>query len=220
MALKITQMRSHLDSAETLDTDSDGTGNNADTDDDNDGVEDNADAFGCHGSLDIDSDGTGNNADTDDDGDGVEDNADAFPLDSAETLDTDSDGTGNNADTDDDGDGVPDMSDDYPLNANVHTAPTATAANYSLNLLPKTTNSIAITLGSHKILTFSIVSNGSHGTATLTNASTGALTYSTTEADIASDSFNFKVNDGYVDSVASTISMLENRPFVQISMAF
>ena len=34
-----------FDPAETLDTDSDGTGNNADTDDDGDGVEDNADAF-------------------------------------------------------------------------------------------------------------------------------------------------------------------------------
>ena len=34
-----------LDATETLDTDSDGTGNNADTDDDGDGVADDLDAF-------------------------------------------------------------------------------------------------------------------------------------------------------------------------------
>ena len=62
-----------LDSSEFVDTDSDGTGNNADTDDD-DGVEDSSDAFPLDAaeSVDTDSDGTGNNADTDDDGDGVE----------------------------------------------------------------------------------------------------------------------------------------------------
>ena len=39
------QMFSHLILRETLDTDSDGTGNNADTDDDGDGVADGSDAF-------------------------------------------------------------------------------------------------------------------------------------------------------------------------------
>ena len=64
-----------LDATETLDTDADGTGNNADTDDDGDGVADAADAFPLDAAetLDTDADGTGNNADTDDDGDGVAD---------------------------------------------------------------------------------------------------------------------------------------------------
>ena len=106
-----------LDPSETLDTDLDEIGNNADTDDDGDGVSDESDAFPLDSaeSLDTDSDGTGNNADDDDDGDGVVDESDAFPLDSAESLDTDSDGTGNNADTDDDGDGVSDADDALPL---------------------------------------------------------------------------------------------------------
>ena len=121
-----------LDATETVDTDSDGTGNNADTDDDNDGVLDTADAFALFslGSLtDTDGDGRPNDcdsgcttlgmiADTDDDADGVADGSDAFPLDSSESVDTDSDGTGNNADTDDDGDGVADASDAFPLDAN------------------------------------------------------------------------------------------------------
>ena len=106
-----------LDPVETIDTDSDSIGNNADTDDDGDGVADESDAFPLDASetLDTDSDGIGNNADLDDDGDGIIDSLDAFPLDSAETLDTDSDGTGNNADTDDDGDGVIDEDDSLPL---------------------------------------------------------------------------------------------------------
>ncbi|WP_286271491.1 S8 family peptidase [Thalassotalea hakodatensis] len=107
------------DISETVDTDSDGIGNNADTDDDGDGVDDSADAFPLDASesVDTDSDGIGNNADTDDDGDGVDDSADAFPLDASESVDTDSDGIGNNADTDDDGDGVDDSADAFPLDA-------------------------------------------------------------------------------------------------------
>jgi hypothetical protein len=104
---------------ETVDTDADGTGNNADDDDDGDGATDGNDAFPLVAaeSLDTDGDGIGNNADTDDDGDGTEDSADALPLDATETVDTDGDGTGNNADTDDDGDGVADASDGFPFDA-------------------------------------------------------------------------------------------------------
>jgi len=108
-----------LDATESVDTDGDGTGNNADTDDDNDGVLDGSDAFPLDAteSVDTDGDGTGNNADTDDDNDGVLDASDAFPLDATESVDTDGDGTGNNADTDDDNDGVLDGDDAFPLDA-------------------------------------------------------------------------------------------------------
>jgi hypothetical protein len=120
-----------MDANETVDTDSDGIGNNADTDDDGDGVLDTADAFpllSLGTATDTDADGApdtcdtsciaiGMSADTDDDGDGTADTSDAFPLNSAETLDTDNDGVGNNADTDDDGDEVPDADDAFPLDA-------------------------------------------------------------------------------------------------------
>ena len=77
-----------LDASESVDTDSDGTGNNADTDDDNDGVLDGDDAFPLNASetLDTDLDGTGNNADLDDDGDGVLDGDDPYPLNAPPTL--------------------------------------------------------------------------------------------------------------------------------------
>lgn len=96
-----------LDSEETIDTDSDQIGDNADTDDDNDGVEDGEDAFPLDPdeSTDTDGDGVGNNADTDDDNDGVEDLEDAFSLDPTESSDADGDGIGDNQDRDADGDG-------------------------------------------------------------------------------------------------------------------
>ena len=74
-----------LDTSESLDTDSDGIGNNSDTDDDGDGVADESDAFPLDSTetLDTDSDGIGNNSDTDDDGDGVPDSEDSFPLDAS-----------------------------------------------------------------------------------------------------------------------------------------
>lgn len=106
-----------LDPAETIDTDLDGVGDNADTDDDGDGVSDDLDVFPLDPSesLDTDLDGIGNNADDDDDNDGVADEEDALPLDPTEYLDSDLDGVGNNADTDDDGDGVDDSDDALPL---------------------------------------------------------------------------------------------------------
>ncbi|PJA75817.1 MAG: hypothetical protein CO150_04270 [Nitrospirae bacterium CG_4_9_14_3_um_filter_53_35] len=129
------------DPSETLDTDQDGIGNNADADDDNDGVSDADDAFpldpsewldtdndgvGDHTDLfpndasewaDADKDGIGDNADLDDDNDGVLDADDAFPLDPSESVDTDQDGIGNHADTDDDNDGVSDADDAFPLDS-------------------------------------------------------------------------------------------------------
>jgi hypothetical protein len=106
-----------LDGSETIDSDSDGIGDNADTDDDGDGTLDQADAFPLDASesLDTDSDGIGNNSDDDDDGDGVLDIDDAFPVDGSETIDSDGDGKGNNADNDDDGDGLSDQYDRFPL---------------------------------------------------------------------------------------------------------
>ena len=54
-----------LNGSESIDTDGDGIGNNADTDDDGDGVEDSSDAFcDINEWLDTDGDGIGDNADT------------------------------------------------------------------------------------------------------------------------------------------------------------
>jgi len=92
------------DPDESVDTDEDEIGNNADLDDDGDGVDDDDDAFPLDENETIDSDE-----------DGVGDNADEFDDDPDETTDTDDDGVGNNADTDDDNDDFEDTDDAFPL---------------------------------------------------------------------------------------------------------
>ena len=77
-----------LDQSESVDTDSDQVGDNADSDDDGDGVPDIDDAFPLDESesLDTDSDQVGDNADSDDDGDGYPDEAVALTFISARTA--------------------------------------------------------------------------------------------------------------------------------------
>ncbi|MGQ0733782.1 MAG: PxKF domain-containing protein, partial [Acidobacteriota bacterium] len=74
-----------LDPRESVDTDRDGIGNNADLDDDGDGVPDTTDAFPLDPSesVDTDGDGVGDNADSDDDNDGDPDPTDCQPLNDA-----------------------------------------------------------------------------------------------------------------------------------------
>ncbi|MDG3085446.1 thrombospondin type 3 repeat-containing protein [Vibrio hannami] len=126
------------DADEYLDSDRDGTGNNADDDDDNDGFLDTVDSYptdkfragdhdgdGSDSLIDNDDDGDGFNDDIDQfaldktkagdhDGDSVDSVDDAFPNDSGESVDTDGDGMGNNADPDDDNDTYLDGVDQYP----------------------------------------------------------------------------------------------------------
>ncbi|MGH8161437.1 MAG: tandem-95 repeat protein, partial [Gammaproteobacteria bacterium] len=56
-------------------------------------------------------------------------------------------------------------------------------------------------------LTFSIVSKPAHGTVTITDASTGAYTYTSTQGYSGSDSFTFKASDGTLDSNTATVSI-------------
>ena len=70
------------DASETVDTDGDNIGNNADSDDDGDGVADDMDAFPLDAteSLDSDGDGIGNNADPDDNNNGIPDVDETVPT--------------------------------------------------------------------------------------------------------------------------------------------
>ncbi|MFL0799467.1 MAG: putative Ig domain-containing protein [Agarilytica sp.] len=76
------------DPSESVDTDGDGTGNNADTDDDNDGVPDINDAFPLDSTetSDLDGDNIGDNSDPDRDGDGVDNDQETYPNDASLTL--------------------------------------------------------------------------------------------------------------------------------------
>ncbi|MGG0738442.1 tandem-95 repeat protein, partial [Niallia taxi] len=56
-------------------------------------------------------------------------------------------------------------------------------------------------------LTFSLVENGSKGTAVITNEQTGAFTYTPSKDANGTDSFTFKVNDGNSDSEKTTVEV-------------
>jgi hypothetical protein len=56
-------------------------------------------------------------------------------------------------------------------------------------------------------LTYSIVANGSLGTAVITNATTGAFTYTPNLGVSGTDSFSFKVNDGSADSDTARVTI-------------
>ena len=114
-----------LDPTEWFDTDSDGLGNNTDTDDDNDGFLDALELECGSNSLDVldipldsDNDGILDCRDTDDDNDGVLDTIDNCPfVANALQADTDLDGFGDLCDSDDDNDGFDDDTDAFPLDA-------------------------------------------------------------------------------------------------------
>ena len=95
--------------SEWLDCDSDGTGDNADTDDDNDGVADSSDIFPCDAgeTSDNDSDGVGDNTDLDDDNDGILDTYEDSALNSftGTNIATNADGAFQVIAADMDGDG-------------------------------------------------------------------------------------------------------------------
>jgi hypothetical protein len=57
------------------------------------------------------------------------------------------------------------------------------------------------------LLSFVIVTNGTKGTATISNPSTGAFTYTTAAGVSGSDSFTFRVNDATANSNVATVSI-------------
>ena len=187
-----------FDATESVDTDLDGIGNNADTDDDNDGVSDAKDAFSLDAteSVDTDLDGIGNNADTDDDNDSVADADDAFPLDATESVDTDLDGIGNNADTDDDNDGILDSDDEFPLNPNF--APKILSNVYFIDEDMKLNSSIDATDKDGDSLTYTLTSNVSNGS--LFFSTDGSFEYIPNANYFGKDSFSASVSDGELSS--------------------
>jgi uncharacterized repeat protein (TIGR03803 family)/VCBS repeat-containing protein len=89
----------------------------------------------------------------------------------------------------------------------VNDAPTAQAANLTTNEDTAASATLAASDVEGDTLAFSITSNGTKGTAVITNAATGAYTYTPNLNANGADSFTFKVNDGVVDSNLATVSI-------------
>lgn len=70
-------------------------------------------------------------------------------------------------------------------------------------------------------LLFTLTGNGTLGTATITNAATGAFSYQPKAGSLGTDSFTFKVNNGSYDSNVATVTVqLTNNPPAAQPLAF
>ena len=88
-----------------------------------------------------------------------------------------------------------------------NTAPVATNGTLAVTQDTLATGTLQATDADSNPLTYSIVANGSKGTAVVTNASTGAYTYTPNAGATGADSFTFKANDGTVDSNTATVNV-------------
>lgn len=67
-------------------------------------------------------------------------------------------------------------------------------------------------------LTYSIVTNGKKGVARITDATSGAFTYTPNAGTSGADSFTFKASDGQLDSNVATIIVTVGNPKVYVSL--
>ncbi|KAF0219268.1 MAG: putative hemagglutinin/hemolysin [Geobacteraceae bacterium] len=98
-------------------------------------------------------------------------------------------------------------------------APVAQNGTITTNEDTAATGTLAATDIENTPLTYSIVSQGSKGTVTITNAATGAYSYIPSANANGYDSFTFKASDGSVDSniatVTVTITAVNDAPVAQ-----
>ncbi|MGE5625141.1 MAG: Ig-like domain-containing protein, partial [Bacillota bacterium] len=94
------------------------------------------------------------------------------------------------------------------------TAPTALAGTDSTS--PDVAVSYTLAAGAYagQTLTFSVAANPAHGSVTITNAGTGAFTYTPAQGFAGSDGFTFKVIDQYGSSstATETIVVIDQAP--------
>lgn len=88
----------------------------------------------------------------------------------------------------------------------INNPPVAVDGSFSITTSNIYTGALSATDADGNALTYSIVNNGTRGTAVVTNANTGAFTY-TSSTTAGADSFTFKANDGTDDSVTGTMSV-------------
>jgi VCBS repeat-containing protein len=91
--------------------------------------------------------------------------------------------------------------------APVNDAPVAADGNLSTDEDTSANGTLSATDADGDALTYSVVSDGTKGTVTITNPATGAYTYVPNADENGSDSFTFKVNDGGGDSNEASVSV-------------
>ena len=91
-----------------------------------------------------------------------------------------------------------------------NTAPTAADGTLTVGINTTVTGRLIASDADGDTLTYSIVGNGTLGTATITDTATGAYTYTPNQDEGGSDRFSFKVNDGAEDSNEATVTVTIN----------
>ena len=92
----------------------------------------------------------------------------------------------------------------------VNDAPVTTSGSLTTNEDTAASGTLSASDADGDVLSFSLVTNGTLGTAVIINLATGAFSYTPNAGVSGSDSFTFKVNDGTVDSNTATVSVTIN----------
>jgi len=85
--------------------------------------------------------------------------------------------------------------------------PVASNGTLTVNAGAIATGTLSATDQDLNALTFQIVTNGKQGTAVITNAATGAFSYTANAGAAGTDTFTFKANDGQIDSNEAIITV-------------
>ncbi len=85
--------------------------------------------------------------------------------------------------------------------------PVASGASFTTMQDQSLTATLSASSATSSPLTFQVVKNGALGTATITDAARGVMTYVPNPGAYGSDTFTFKVNDGTLDSNEATVSV-------------
>jgi hypothetical protein len=89
-------------------------------------------------------------------------------------------------------------------------APVAQDDNLTVNQNTERNGTLTATDADKDSLVYSIVTDGSRGTAVITDTATGAYTYTPSLGENGADTFTFKANDGTSDSNTATIAVTIN----------
>lgn len=92
-------------------------------------------------------------------------------------------------------------------NPGSNTAPVASDASFRTAANTPVSGTLTASDSDGDALTYSIVDNGTKGKAVVTDASTGAFTYTPNGGETGTDMFTFKANDGQSDSNIATVTV-------------
>jgi PKD domain/Listeria-Bacteroides repeat domain (List_Bact_rpt)/Bacterial Ig domain len=92
----------------------------------------------------------------------------------------------------------------------LNTAPVASNLSVSTSKNTAVSGVLQATDAQSNLLTFSIVANGAKGSAVITNAATGAFTYTPNTNQSGTDTFTFRANDGSSNSNIATVMVTIN----------